>query len=103
MKHTPGPWEIEQFNEDYVKKEGRLSIKKIAIFCLGYQVATVIGEDWETRKANARLIASAPELLEACKYVLEMCNGHHDDIDIFKDGIKGCVERAIAKAEGKED
>ena len=53
-------------------------------------------------KENDKLKIINAELLEACKYALEMCNGFHNDVDTFKAGIKGCMEQTIAKAEREE-
>ena len=55
--HTPGPWSLE---EGRVLTEG------------GWLLASLpytLGD--EEDRANARLIAAAPDLLEACKALLE--------------------------------
>lgn len=59
----------------------------------------------ESNEANAKLLAAAPELLEACKIAKYWLCGH-----VSTDCLKGdCVcawdklKRAIAKAEGDED
>lgn len=52
----------------------------------------------EEVKANARLIASAPELLEACKDIVNEL-GNFKNIIQYDSFIK--VKQAIAKAEGK--
>jgi hypothetical protein len=44
-------------------------------------------------EANARLIAAAPELLEACKQALRRTS--------MSDGLREEIEAAIAKAEGR--
>jgi len=56
-KHTPGPWEVlPVFDEPF------------AIVARGNSVATLQWELCEDReKANAALIAAAPELLAACQ------------------------------------
>ena len=53
-------------------------------------------------RANARLIAASPELLEACKTALDALNDT-DELQRYehKDAIKQ-VETAIDKAEGTE-
>lgn len=60
VKHTKGPWIEITDNENYdiIGKDGTMicSIN-----------TSLVKEKWE---ANARLIASAPELLEACKDAL---------------------------------
>jgi hypothetical protein len=59
-KHTPGPW---RYSEAY----GYIDSVNDTIVDLG-DVRT------ETERANARLIAAAPELLAACKFLLTQCN-----------------------------
>jgi len=58
-KHTPGPWEQ--------KHQGMLC--QIAINSDSDTLATVYGESGENL-ANARLIAAAPELLEALEMII---------------------------------
>lgn len=55
-KHTPGPWDARSFNG--------------GVFAQDVFVASVYGDDPDCRpddrmRANARLIAAAPELLDA--------------------------------------
>jgi len=50
--------------------------------------------------ANARLIASSPELLEACKQVHNLISYPVMGIDLFHK-IREILEQAIIKAEGK--
>lgn len=83
-KHTKGPWII---NANRIKggdyPDG---------------IAHVMDADaGEIRNANARLIAAAPELLEALKIairvgVAQKCSSEQIDL----------IEKAIAKAEGDE-
>ena len=54
-KYTPPPWDLD-VEELFIIKEGKLDIAS---------VCTDSGIDRETALANARLIAAAPELLEA--------------------------------------
>lgn len=57
-KHTPGPWEIDSEQPSTVKKFTHGNRLSIATVHGGYGEKT-------RRTANARLIAAAPELLEA--------------------------------------
>ena len=63
-KHTPGPWRVV---EDRVPASLEV-----------YSGKTAIAECWrraetETELANARLIAAAPELLDALQYLANVC------------------------------
>lgn len=91
-KHTPGPWEI------YLGIEG-YGIKGV---CGGYY------GDIEN-EADARLIAAAPELLEAAKLVIAWYEAEDDHSGTdFYERVEMCRESetalraAIAKATGAQ-
>ncbi len=72
-KHTPGHW--KETGNWYLTTSSGTSITCKAIMGAGRKVAAVITdtreiENWGEMRANAKLIAAAPELLEACE---EMC------------------------------
>ena len=81
-KHTPGPWHTA--GEQGVQI--RSAKDQIA------KVWTMRGNEW---KANARLIAAAPELLEALKLARSII-GHPDDAHTQM------IDAAIAKATGEQ-
>jgi len=65
-KHTPGPWKIA---------EGIDGHGNITIFSLSdaeKTPATVYGDTIEQQDANAKLIAAAPDLLEACQKMSDL-------------------------------
>ena len=82
-KHTPGPWILHMgFDETYtISDTGGCEIGHIYCESMG---------DGE-HEANARLIAAAPELLEAAKAVAKWLGRDIDDWDSLR--------TAIAKAE----
>ena len=95
-KHTPGPWAWGNFCEEV----GAGAKDAMELVAYGpedskgmrpiYQILD-IGEDGKVASAeNGRLIACAPELLEACKYMLDYCPA----------GLMQSLEAVIAKAEG---
>lgn len=70
--HTPGPWQVEQVTG------GRYG----TFLCItrGRGTDSIVQIHWHNRpineedKANARLIAAAPKLLEACRWMMrELC------------------------------
>lgn len=105
-KHTPGPWVVRTIDQSLATVEtqdGRYIIGN---------AGQLRADDWRTdhieRKANARLIAAAPELLDALVDLLEAdvyADGEglvyikHSDTD---DGEKAVAKAraAIAKAQG---
>ena len=83
--HTPGPWVTDDVYKDDI---ARYVMSDLVPF--PHTIARLeLGQDRAEQEANARLIAAAPELLEALeRYV------HH-----FGDPLK-CARAAIAKATG---
>ncbi|GEM_PF-976347 len=68
--HTPGPWKVERAQG----KRGQLYIWMDGEYWGGHAIATVHDRVPESASANARLIAAAPELLEALETILATCN-----------------------------
>ena len=94
--HTPGPWKaaLPIGNPPFVSNEGTVVVQKVG----------PIG-DYATAEANARLIAAAPELLEALK-LLQTALTEHGLRDVKK-RFSLCVadaaaSEALAKAEGRD-
>lgn len=85
-KYTSGPWKVsKEKTGTYVTNE-----QDLYLACVG-----VLEPSPEENEANAKLIAAAPELLEACKLIQnsnswdEVCKAHN------------LLEKAISKAEGE--
>ncbi|MHC3750731.1 hypothetical protein ACYKDZ_17825 [Stutzerimonas stutzeri] len=97
-KHTPGPWLVEGRTVYALNDDGYNRFSALV------QDAHTPGDELE---ANARLIAAAPDLLEAAELALEVAEGWiHDQLD--GTGIAGealgkldSVRAAIAKARGE--
>lgn len=87
-KHTPGPWQAHD-NDGTGTLPCVLSEK---VNCGGnFYVAQCPNGNF----ADARLIAAAPELLEACKFALAQAGLSPDS------PTAAILKAAIAKAEGK--
>ena len=68
MKHTPGPWDCEMRNPAGIKWDAIIRSKEkrdpiCSVFMAGYMA--------KEADANARLIAAAPDMLMALKYVMD--------------------------------
>jgi hypothetical protein len=111
-KHTPGPWEVTKDNlgvcvglnvflhpEEPRRMTEEECEKEEIDPCDDYSIADcsggILARPSEECEANARLIAAAPELLEACKEALKNCDGRTQPTLTRK------LSQAIAKAEGK--
>ena len=70
MKHTPGPWEVQddEFMTSVVIEDG--------------EICDIVQDDRPEKEnlANARLIAAAPELVEACRVALIYLNALMQDL-----------------------
>jgi hypothetical protein len=124
MTHTPGPWTFRPFmgGDEHIAQLASVDLKptkaltnegqryvmaaesRVALVDMQAEVKKT--ERWHAddaeRDANARLIAAAPDLLEALKAMLD--TGHMCGYDCEMD--KSCpigeqARAAIAKAEGK--
>lgn len=99
--HTPGPWvavgnsEVHDRPTEYDKDGSRTGETPNLVAALGYP-----HHDAPTLAANARLIAAAPELLEALRWAVETIDeaGGMDPDD--RGAIAQC-RAAIAKATGQ--
>lgn len=108
-KHTPGPWYAlrGQRNISIRHKTGDKLLPMV-------NVASVRGYfptdcPYGSSEANARLIAAAPELLEAAKLVLEWyeAEDNHSGTDFYQRmqmcrDSEDAIRAAIAKATGEQ-
>lgn len=86
-KHTPGPWFVTGTGlSRYVEGRVRPGVLQEVAWC----GATEVQDQME---ANARLIAAAPELLEALKAVISVADRATVEFDMAR--------AAIAKATGQ--
>jgi hypothetical protein len=99
MKHTPGPWEADF--ETYPIMVRSQSETWPLVDELGNEEgrAGVFIANTGDNKANARLIAAAPDLLEALK---DMLDNHEDACTGYGEGAADKARSAIAKATGGE-
>lgn len=94
-KHTPGPWKYSAYFSGYDSFHRDFSLNAGDVEIIGG--CGCCGSPTISSEADARLIAAAPELLEALEalqpYVLHLPDGAP---------IKETIRAAIAKAKGEQ-
>lgn len=109
MEHTKGPWRVEEEPGCYEILGNTIDIevpKEFQGISEGATRSTMVCKVYEQQEgeANARLIAAAPELLEACKSLLDA--PHHEHFAArLNDAEMAAIDRmkaAVAKATGRE-
>ena len=85
-KHTPGPWAVSSTERRYVRE---VNGKRYVASCTDSQDYRT----YEEAEANARLIACAPEMLEALQ---DLCD------TLGECGMTEKARAAIARAEGEK-
>lgn len=100
-KHTPGPWQVgdrDPIDNTLPVIDSVPNPAKRSLLASIHPRPHYVND----QKANACLIASAPELLEACKTVLARTDhtNIHTTIEDMRDTWE-LLRVAIAKAEGK--
>ena len=94
-KHTPGPWAYHNTPTPFIYvNAGGLPICQI-------YTSTAHGQSMGEQFANARLIAAAPELLEALQKMLPELRGLSIVSDTAAEMLRE-AEAAIAKATGEQ-
>lgn len=92
-KHTPGPWTMHPRFDDGAEVRALAPVAWCGVASThGASSSQVI--DAAEARANARLIAAAPDLLEACERLLRWAGWPHAEKDIE------LARAAIAKAKG---
>ena len=102
-KHTPGPWKLRSVGRDvlaivahpqhdHYEVEVSRSVTNIP--------GLAEGEEWS---ANARLIAAAPEMLEALEDIVEQWETTRQRVPAdLSDSIRVFAQAAIRKARGEQ-
>ena len=93
-KHTPGPWfsDVDGFGSNRVGAFGFDTFDGTHTLA---QVRSPEGVSFDAAKANARLIAAAPDLLTSLRALLDLHIAHHNLPAHAK------ARAAIAKATGE--
>lgn len=92
FKGTKGPWEIGNHNSCVISKNDESLIIRGAVGedAIKYYGGNLICES--VSQANAKLIAAAPELLEALIEIVRISDRKHNAWDRAKEAIKKATE-----------
>jgi hypothetical protein len=95
MKHTPGPWSPYEGDKVFVTStdEPICDIRGFGWLTRKYGEQKAI----EIQKANAALIAAAPDLLQACISAMEVGEIKFESCVLSKD-VKNKLQQAIKSA-----
>ena len=97
-QHTPGPWTADGYTQFFVAPDEPINFIEIRAMednrgGSDWHSPCYIMDDGPEAQANAHLIATAPEMLEALKVALQADQNQANH---------GYYRRIIAKAEGKK-
>lgn len=92
MTHTPGPWRPHFYERNKRTKSGNWIFTAPDMRYPTGDIVVYFGNS-NTGKANARLAASAPDLLAAAEYVVQFLSEEYPQLT-----LKKRLQEAIAKA-----
>jgi hypothetical protein len=96
-KHTPGPWANDksgEYNRRWVIRHNGLVVAEIR--------TSALDRTKDDAPSNARLIAAAPEMLEALQAVADAYQRMFDVMPVAWQTFDDIVQQAIARATGSE-
>ena len=93
MNHTPGPWKWKTTGYRHLMTTAGADIHDFGCGC-----CSCTGD---LSDADARLIAAAPELLEALEELYHLIDDAHDGDRVFTFELAQKAKAAIAKARGQ--
>jgi len=97
--HTPGPWHAIPDASEFTRLIGRFpAFDPFPIAKVSMGKTHVTDEDFAELKANACLIAAAPDLLAAVEQVLCASEDNGDMEDIDWDQLRAAIARAKGEA-----
>lgn len=93
MKHTPGPWKITEHSNVI-----RGNCSRLLINITGPYMAPIAQLKGADNRANARLVAAAPELFDALVEALNLLNATTDAKDEQGREVLARLTRVLAGA-----
>lgn len=103
-KHTPGPWFVRETGDHYSKRNDIYVIGNPDGSLGGDRKLALMIDTWAEEQTihNARLIAAAPELLEACESAINNYSAYlFDSTGKHEDDTLRLLKAAVIKATGE--
>ena len=97
-QHTPGPWTLGYDGNDGAFEIGVYYRDHLATFVIASR--NQVFHRAEESQANARLIAAAPDLLEACREFVRKCECGQAVSSASYQQMKAAIAKAEGLAEG---
>lgn len=89
VQHTPGPWKAYPIEMNH-----GLPYTPVAANTLLAKVYSEAFGDYEQSEANARLVAAAPDLLEALKLADAMLSGANMNANVVEQKVRAAIAKA---------
>jgi len=100
MKHSPGPWVIDQNAAIVNPKVGHMVYAEGCDGYNGHLICDLKHAYSDNQTANATLIAASPDLLDACEQILGLSVDYTNPEDYVR-LVRRLATTAIKKAKGK--
>ena len=98
-KHTPGPWRLNE-NNNWKTNPFSVTVRKFGVH--GTTIANIptrMTVPPQEQQANARLIAAAPDLLEALQTLPQGPLYTDDEINLWVEKASAAIDKATGETE----
>lgn len=98
VQHTPGPWEWDDMRTKLVGHKGAKVLQDGEGMWDLCSCVAVVDDKPERARSNARLIAAAPDLLEALKLADAMLSGANMNANVVEQKVRAAIAKATGEA-----
>ena len=98
-KHTPGPWRLNE-NNNWKTNPFSVTVRKFGVHSTTIaNIPTRMTVPPHEQQANARLIAAAPDLLEALQTLPQGPLYTDDEINLWVEKASAAIDKATGETE----
>ena len=98
-KFTPGPWETDIWGGACPERCKEWAFENMSVMSSDRSICMVQGDNDKPVKANARLIAAAPDMYEALKLAIAFLDDSDHSTGAERDALD-MAKASLAKADG---